>query len=409
MNAHPTSPDSETYKPSRLAPRDMLGLGFLGLRTSKARAALSALGISIGIATLVIVTTIPASSQQALEDKLAALGTNRLRAAETPRMKPPVPLPKGSVNRVQRVAPVQVAGAVGKTESTVNRNGRIPDYQFSGLRVLASRLGLLEAIGGHMRHGEFLGRATGQFPTVVLGHVAAQRLGIPRLRPGEPPPQILIDNHWFSVIGILEPLALYPEIDRAVLVGWGPAQNKLGFDGHPSSIYLQADEPVLEEVRSVLPETINPERPDAVRVTRPSEALAAKRAAETTFSALFLGLAGVALLVGGVGVANIMIISVLERRREIGVRRALGATRGQIRGQFLTESVMLAGLGGVIGVALGALGAFGYVIFQGWPFVVPVEALLGGISGAVVVGVLAGLYPAVRASRLPPTEALASS
>lgn len=409
MTLQRSNPPSESHKPPRLSPRDVLSLGFLGLRASKVRAVLSALGISIGIATLVIVTTIPASSQQALENKLAKLGTNKLRALEVTRTQEPIPLPKGSLQRVQRIAPVQSASAVGKINTTVNRNRHIPDYRFSGLRVLASRLGLLEAIDGHVRDGEFLDRATQHFPAVVLGATAAKRLGIPKLVPGRPPPQILLGNRWFSVIGILAPLKLYPQVNHAALIGWEAARQRLGFDGHPSSIYMTVDEHALKDVTSVLPETINPQRPDAVRVMRPSDALAAKRAAEATFSALFLGLAGVALLVGGVGVANIMIISVLERRREIGVRRALGATRGQIRAQFLTESVMLAGLGGLLGVGIGALGALGYVLLQDWPFVVPVEAVLGGIAGAVVIGVLAGLYPAVRASRMPPTEALASA
>jgi putative ABC transport system permease protein len=244
---------------------------------------------------------------------------------------------------------------------------------------------------------------------VVLGSAAATGLGFTDLRPGEPAPQVYIDHDWFTVIGILQPVPLAPDLDSAVIVGWPVAQRLLGFDGHPTVIYLKAYEPQLEAVRHVLPATVYPELPGMVQVSRPSDALAAKRAAESTFSALIFGLAGVALLVGGIGVANTMVISVLERRREIGLRRALGANRGQIRGQFLTESVVLSGLGGLAGALLGALGIVGYAAYQGWPVVIPVTSVLEGLGGALAVGVIAGVYPSLRAARLTPTEALATT
>jgi ABC-type antimicrobial peptide transport system permease subunit len=216
-------------RPVRLSPLDLLGLGLLGIRTRKMRAALSALGIAIGIATMVVVTGIPASSQKALLQQLSSLGTDMLRA-----------------------------GVAAASDDTGN--------------------------------------------------------------------------------------------------------------------------PAVEQVRSVLPATIDPNQPSQVQVSRPSDALAAKRATESTFSALFLGLAGVALLVGGVGVANTMVISVLERRSEIGLRRALGAHRGQIRTQFLTESVALSTLGGLAGTVLGLAATAGYAYWQHWPVVVPLTAIGVGIG-----------------------------
>jgi len=397
-----------TTKPVRLAPLDLVGLGLLGIRTRKLRAALSALGISIGIATMIVVTGIPASSQAHLSAELSALGTNMLQAMPAPSNDRPVSLPEESVGMVSRIGPVIVASGVANTHAVVRRNDRTDPKDGSGLTVLASRLNLLQALNARIQQGRFLTEVTQKFPTVVLGSVAASRLGVRDVHLAGAAPQVMIGATWFTVVGILERTPLSPEIDRSVLVGWDVARDVLGFEGHPTVIYLQSREAAIEAVRAVLPATIYPESPSQVLVTRPSDALAAKRATENTFSALFLGLAAVALLVGGIGVANTMVISVLERRSEIGLRRALGANRGQIRGQFLTESVALAALGGIAGTALGLLATAGYATYHDWPIVVPLSSTLAGLGGAVAVGVIAGVYPSVRASRLTPTEALAA-
>jgi len=395
-------------RPVRLAPADVLRLGLLGIHTRKVRAALSALGIAIGIATMIVVTGIPASSQQALMNQLAALGTNMLRAQPVPDRNPPVLLPEEAVGMASRIGPVTRASAVANTHAVVRRSDLVDPNDSSGLSVLASRADLLDAINGKVRSGRFLGPATEKFPTTVLGYVTASRLGISDLTPGRPAPLVRIGSRWFTVIGILDPMPLTPEIERSVLVGWDAARTVLGFDGHPTVIYVQARENAIEDVRAVLPATVYPQLPGLVQVSRPSDALAAKRATASTFSALFLGLAGVALLVGGIGVANTMFISVLERRREIGLRRALGANRGQIRGQFLTESVVLSALGGAAGTVLGVLATVGYAGYHGWPPVIPAAAVAGGIGGAMLVGVVAGVHPSIRAARLTPTEALAA-
>jgi putative ABC transport system permease protein len=395
-------------KPVRLAPLDLLSLGTIGLRIRKMRAALSALGIAVGIATMVAVTAIPASSSRALMNELAALGPNLLQVMPAPDREAERPgLPASAVAMVSRIGPVTSVSAVANLNTVARRSDLTDERDGSGLTVLASRPDLLAALEGHLLSGRFLDG--GPFPTVVLGSVAAARLGIPGVPTDGPPRQINVANAWFSVVGVLAPTPLSPEIDRSVLVGWEAARAVLKFDGRPTVLYLRAREPAIESVRAVLPATVNPEEPSKVLVTLPSDALAAKRVTERTFSVLFLGLALVALLVGGIGVANTMVISVLERRSEIGLRRALGASRGQIRIQFLTESVVLSALGGATGLLLGVAGTAAYATRQHWPVVIPAGAVGAALGGAVLVGVIAGGYPSIRAARLTPTAALASA
>jgi putative ABC transport system permease protein len=394
-------------RPIRLSPADILRLGLHGLGARKTRAALSALGIAIGIATLVLVTGVPASSERALLDQLSKLGTNLLVARPQDGGGQNSQIPESADAMAARVGPVTEASAVANTGLVVRRSDKEDPNDTIGLSVLAARTNLLTAIGGTIRSGVFLSSSTEQFPTAVLGTSAATRLGLDRVAPGQEP-QIVLGDQQFTVIGIMHPVPLASDLDSAVLVGWDAARRTLHFDGHPTVVYVRAQESSIEAVRDILPATLNPELPGLVQVSRPSDALLAKRATQHTLSALFLGLASVALLVGGIGVANTMVVSVLERRREIGLRRALGANRGQIRSQFLAESVALATLGGLAGTALGVAATAGFAIYQSWPPVLPPESLAAGLLGAVTVGAVAGVYPAVRASRLPPTQSLSA-
>ncbi|TDW17239.1 ABC transporter permease [Kribbella kalugense] len=392
-------------RPASLGVRDVLRVGAVGLRTRPARAFLSALGIAIGIAAMVAVVGISSSSRAELDGQLDALGTNLLTVAPGVRLTgEQAQLPLAAEAMVGRIGPVRAESAVGKVDdAAVYRSNKIPDVETNGIIAYAARTNLLDTIGATVRSGKWLDAATGRYPATVLGSSAADRLGITKAGPDT---QVLIGNTWFTVLGILEPAALAPELDSSALMGWPAADTTLSFDGHPTTIYTRSDDAQVEAVRSVLGATANPEAPNEVDVSRPSDALAAKQAAGQAFTGLLLGLGAVALLVGGVGVANIMVISVLERRSEIGLRRSLGATRGQIRTQFLTESLLLSALGGAGGALLGSAVTAAYASYQSWLTVIPIWSLVGGIAATLAIGGLAGLYPAIRAARLSPTEAL---
>ncbi|MCW6010474.1 ABC transporter permease [Micromonospora sp. CPCC 205371] len=393
--------------PARLGAADLVRVGGAGLRTRPMRAFLSALGIAIGIAAMVAVVGVSTSSRADLERTLEALGTNLLTAGPgNDLFGAPATLPAESVAMVERIGPVTDVSATGRVaDARVYRSDQIPEVETNGLLALAARLDLLSTVGATVSRGTWLNEATARYPAVVLGSTAAGRLGIGT--PGEDV-RVLVGGEWFTVVGILAPVPLAPELDVAALIGWPAAESYVDFDGLPTTIYTRARESAVPAVREVLAATANPEAPSEVKVSRPSDALTAKQAADRAFTGLLLGLGAVALLVGGVGVANTMVISVLERRGEIGLRRSLGATRGQVRVQFLAESLLLSLLGGAGGVAVGTAVTAAYATIQGWPTVVRVWAMGGGLAAPLSIGAVAGLYPAARAARLSPTEALSA-
>ncbi|MFE7427540.1 ABC transporter permease [Streptomyces sp. NPDC057545] len=393
-----TSPDP-LPQPARLRPGDVIRVGLVGVRGRPLRACLSALGISIGIAA------ITAGSQAQINAQISKVGTNLLTVTAGQDMfGGKTELPLSSVDMVRRIGPVRSASAVGAVSgATVHRTDKTDQRDTGGITVQAARLDLLDTLGVTVAKGTWLNAATAKYPAVALGSVTAERLGIHA--PGTP---VHLGGRWFTAVGILDPAVLAPEIDRSALVGWDAAATKLSFGRHPTTVYERSAEEAVTDVQAVLAQTVNPEHPDQVSVSRPSDALTTALAVKNTFQLMFLGLGAVALLVGGIGVANTMVISVLERRAEIGLRRALGAGRGQIRLQFLTESVTLSALGGVSGVVLGLTVSFGWALNQNWPLALPALPVLAGVATAMVIGALAGLYPAGRAARTSPAEALAS-
>jgi putative ABC transport system permease protein len=391
--------------PSRLLSVDVFRVGAVGLRTRRLRAGLSALGIAIGIAAMVAVLGLSDSSKSDLIAQLDRLGTNLLRVAPGQTvLGEEAELPEQARPMISRIRPVESVSALEQVDVTVRRTDYIAEEETGGISVMAADVNLLESLGATVRRGAYLNKATVRYPAVVLGSAAAERLGIDKLGVN-----VWLGDQWFTVVGILNPVELEPDLDSAAFIGLPIAEELFDADGSASTIYVRADPDDLEDVRKVLGATANPEHPEEVDVSRPSDALEARAAARTAFTSLFLGLGAVALLVGGVGIANVMVISVLERRSEIGLRRALGATKGHIRLQFLTESLILAGLGGAAGVVLGVLITVAYASNRGWDAVVPWYVPAGGVAAALAIGAVAGLYPAMRAARLAPTDALRSA
>jgi putative ABC transport system permease protein len=390
--------------PVRLRPGDVARIASVGLRTRRVRAALSALGIAIGVAAIVAVLGLSASSRAGLLAQIDRLGTNLLTVTTGQTLfGDAAELPLAAPGMIARIGPVTRVADTGSTSVNVYRSPLIPSVNTNGLQVQAATLNLLPAVGSSVARGSYLNAATATEPVCVLGAQAARLLGIDRVYPGE---RVWLGGMWFYVTGILRSATLAPEIDSSVLVGFPTAAMYLGLDGHPTTIYVRTVTTQTDAVHAVLAATANPESPNEVNVSQPSAALVARAAAQGALNSLFLGLGAVSLLVGAVGVANIMIISVLERRSEIGLRRALGATRGNIRTQFLSEAILLALLGGVAGVAFGAFATAIYAHTRHWTTVIPTLAWAGGLGAALAIGAIAGLLPAIRAARLSPTDAL---
>jgi putative ABC transport system permease protein len=388
----------------RLSLPDLARVASVGLRTRRVRAALSALGIAIGVAAIVAVLGLSSSSQAGLLAEIDRLGTNLLTVTTGQTVfGQTAELPLAAPGMIRRIGPVQQVQYTGSTSANAYRSPYVPLVNTNGLAVQAASLGLPRAVGTTVAQGVYLNASTAREPVAVLGAEAASLLGIDRIYPGE---RVKLGEMWFYLAGILKPARLAGEVDNSVLVGFPAARRWLGFDGHPTTIYIRSITGQTDAVQSVLAATADPEAPSEVNVSQPSAALTARADAQGALNSLFLGLGAVSLLVGAVGVANIMLIGVLERRSEIGLRRSLGATKGQIRAQFLAEAILLAVLGGAAGVTAGAISTVIYAHIKHWTAVVPATAWAGGLAAAILIGAVAGILPAIRAARMSPTEAL---
>ena len=388
----------------RLKIKDLFFVALYGVRARRGRAALTSIGIGIGIAAIVAVTGISASGRADLLATLESLGTNLIKASpQAGFFGTQEKLPDGVVGMVERIGPVEEVTSTTQTDLIVRRSDFISEFEGGGISTIVTSPELLQVVGGNLIEGRFIQDGLSNIPVTVLGSVTAARLGINTL---ETPTKILIGNEWFGVVGILDELKIHPDLDRSVFIGYGVAKTLFDIDKEPTTIYVRANPTYIEDVVEVIAPSMNPENPDQVQVSRPSDALEAQEAADAAFTNLLLGLGSVALLVGGVAIANVMVMSVLERRMEIGVRRSIGATRREIRYQFLLESIVLSGIGGLVGVVLGTGITLGYTNYTDIVFSIPVSQVLGAILLALLIGAISGVYPAIKASKIQPAEAV---
>lgn len=391
-------------RPARLGGGDLVRLGSTGLRTRPLRAFLAALGIGIGVAAMISVVGISVSSGAQIDRQLDRLGTNLLqvRPGKTLQQEQTV-LPREAAAMIGRIGPVTDVAQVATLDGAIYRNDLVPSGETGSMSLQAVSPTLLSTLNARLARGRWFDAATQRYPAVVLGASAAQQLD------AHVGTLVWAGGRWCAVVGVLARVELAPALDASALIGWQAAVGYFGFSGHPDTVYVRTWQDQLDAVSAVLPRTASPTDAGTVLVDRPSDAIAARKAASSAISGLLVGLGGVALVVGGVGIANTMIISVLERRPEIGLRRSLGATRGQIRGQFVTEALLLSLLGGVGGTVLGTAITISYAHMKGWPGEVPLWATGAGLGATLAIGMVAGLYPAIRASRLSPTAALSVS
>ena len=386
----------------RLKIKDLFFVALYGVRARRGRAALTSIGIGIGIAAIVAVTGISASGRADLLATLESLGTNLIKASpQAGFFGTQEKLPDGVVGMVERIGPVEEVTSTTQTDLIVRRSDFISEFEGGGISTIVTSPELLQVVGGNLIEGRFIQDGLSNIPVTVLGSVTASRLGINTL---DTPTKILIGNEWFGVVGIIDELKIHPDLDRSVFIGYGVAKTLFDIDKEPTTIYVRANPTYIEDVVEVIAPSMNPENPDQVQVSRPSDALEAQEAADAAFTNLLLGLGSVALLVGGVAIANVMVMSVLERRMEIGVRRSIGATRKEIRYQFLLESIVLSGIGGLVGVVLGTGVTLGYTNYTDIVFSIPVSQVLGAILLALLIGAISGVYPAIKASQIQPAE-----
>ena len=389
---------------NKLRTRDLFFVAVYGVKARKGRAALTSIGIGIGIAAIVAVSGIAASGSADLLSTLESLGTNLVKASpQAGFFGTQEELPEGVIGMVERIGPVEEVTSTTQTDLLVRRSNFISEFEGGGISTIVTSSELLNVIGGKLSEGRFITDGLSDLPVTVLGNVTAKRLGITNL---SKPTKILIDDEWFGVIGIVEELKIHPDLDRSVFIGYGAAKKLFDINEEPTTIYLRANPTFIEDVVEVIAPSMNPENPDQVEVSRPSDALEAQQAVEASFTNLLLGLGSVALLVGGVAIANVMVMSVLERRMEIGVRRSIGATRREIRYQFLLESIVLSGIGGLVGVILGSLITLAYTNYTNIVFSIPVWQILGAVVLALLIGAISGVYPAIKASKIQPAEAV---
>lgn len=387
--------------------RDLLGVAWAGLAARRTRTLLIMLGPIVGVAAMVGAVGLTESAKGDLKATLSKLGTNLIvaKAGGTFGQQDPV-FPEDAVDRARAVPTVTSAAATSELSGVIAlpSEGSAEHFEAFPVPVQAADLALPSVLQVPVRSGRWLNETDVSAGTraVVLGAGLAREYGVV---PGEIR-TIRLDDIDYGVVGVLGPVALDPSLDNAVFLTQWAAEHDFGTEGKPSRLYIRSEEGRTEETAAAIPTAISLGGPDEVSTEVPTDVLAASARADETLqqTALFAGL--LALAVGGLGIANVMSISVIQRASEIGIRRAVGHTRSRIASQFLLEALFVGLLGGLAGAVVGVAVVHGISALAGWVVVVSYGRIPIWMGLALAVSLAAGSAPSVKAARLEPLETL---
>ncbi|WP_132189886.1 MULTISPECIES: ABC transporter permease [Kribbella] len=394
------------------AVRDLLDEALAGVAARPTRLILTTLGTVLGIAALVGTVGLGQTAAGQITQRFDLAAATRVVVQPDDKGgqegEAATQLPWDAPERIARLNGVDAAGTVSQLEvgDDLVRSVAGLDGQKEGhaLQVMAGSPGLFDAVRGGLKTGRFFdaGHDNRGDRVVVLGKNAAERLGINRI---DSQPAIFLGDQAYTVIGILDSVSGRAELLDAVIMPNGAA--KLAYDLEaPDAVEIRTAVGAAQLIAGQAPVAIDPNNPSALKVDAPPKQGGVRTGVESDLNALFLLLGAVALLVGGLGIANVTLLSVLERVSEIGLRRALGAARRHVAAQFLVESVIVGFLGGLLGTAVGVLLTVGVSWFRDWTPILDSRLSLGAPLLGAVIGLIAGTYPAWKASAIQPITAL---
>ncbi|WP_214417190.1 ABC transporter permease [Sphaerisporangium fuscum] len=388
--------------------RDLTNEAMAGILARPVRSALTTLGTVLGITTLVVTLGVAATAGNQIVGRFDELTATAI-TVEVPEQDDRPLVPWDAVGEVTRLRGTASAAALAQNDKSANQivrsNDLVDPTRVTGqtLTVVAASPTLPEAARGRMVQGRFFdaGHVARADEVVVLGEQAARMLGVTRL---DRAPAVFVGGHAYTVIGILGELRRERELGTAVIVP--PTVGRRFGLRQVTRVLVNTTLGAAELIARQAPAALSPGDQGMLRVTSPASPTRARDAVQSDVNALFLILGLVSLVVGAVGIANVTLVTVMERISEIGLRRALGAARRHIAAQFLLESTLIGTTGGVIGASLGVVAIVAVSAVKDWTPVLDVGLAAAAPAAGAVVGLLAGLYPSLRAARMEPVDAL---